>query len=326
MFYRYTDLYKNNKLLNIVNLLNNKLKSCDLCPHNCLVDRTSDKLGFCKSGKDILIASYCDHHGEEPPISGTNGSGTIFFANCNLHCIYCQNYQISQNKIKNAFASYSANDLANIMLNLQSQKVHNINFVSPSHYIAQIVEAVYLAAAKGLNIPLVFNSSGYDNPTSIKHLEGIMDIYLTDIKYANDNYARKYSGAKEYVKNARNSIIEMYKQVGNLVLDENGIAQRGLIIRLLVLPNDISETIDTLIWIKENLGTSVSISLMSQYYPANKASKVPLLSRKLRYNEYQKVEDKLIELGFTNGYLQGMEAPDYYRPDFNSENHPFEKR
>ncbi len=326
MRYRYTDLYKSGKFLEISQILNNKLNNCNLCPHNCNVNRLHGEMGFCKTGKEIFVASYCDHHGEEPPISGTMGSGTIFFANCNLHCIYCQNHQISQNKTKNNFKEYTTIQLAEIMLNLQSKNVHNINLVSPSHYIAQITESIYLATQKGLYIPIVYNSNGYDNPESIFYLNGIIDIYLPDIKYASDLYARKYSAAKEYVKNTRKAVLEMYKQVGDLVTNENGIAISGLIIRLLVLPNDISETIDTLRWIKANLGTTVFISLMSQYYPANKADKVPLLSRKLNFREYQKVEDELISLGFSNGFLQGIEAPDYYRPDFERDAHPFEKR
>ena len=326
MKFRYTDLYKSGILYQTSKTLKSKLTSCNLCPHNCNTNRVDGNLGFCKTTDKILIASYCDHHGEEPPISGTNGSGTIFFANCNLHCVYCQNHQINQNKDLSGFSEYSAEQLAEIMIKLQSYKVHNINFVSPSHYVAQITEAIYFAADKGLNIPLVYNSNGYDSINSIKYLDGIIDIYLPDIKYASDTYARKYSAAKNYVSSSRLAITEMYKQVGDLVTDENGIAKSGLIIRLLVLPNDISETIDTLRWIKANLGTSVFISLMSQYYPANKADNIPLLSRKLNYREYQKVEDELIKLGFINGFLQGMEAPDYYRPDFNSDIHPFEKR
>lgn len=325
MIYRYTDLYKSGKLFEISELLIKQLTNCNLCPHNCNANRLQGKKGFCKTGEEILIANYCDHHGEEPPISGTMGSGTIFFANCNLRCVYCQNHQISQSKNKNNFNENTPKQLADIMLHLQNKKVHNINLVSPSHYIAQITQAIYFAAENGLNIPIVYNSNGYDKPESIKYLDGIIDIYLPDIKYASNLYARKYSAAKEYVINTRNSVLEMYKQVGDLVVDYNGIAVRGLIIRLLVLPNDISETIDTLHWIKHNLGTSVFISLMSQYYPAHNAQKVPLLSRKLNYGEYSKVEEELINLGFTNGFLQGMEAPDYYRPDFESENHPFEK-
>ncbi|MFH0735680.1 MAG: radical SAM protein [bacterium] len=322
----YKNLYTSGELLNRVKIFNNKLANCALCPRNCGANRINGERGFCNSNDKILIASYCDHHGEEPAISGTNGSGTIFFANCNLKCIYCQNFQISQNKDLSNFKSWQPADLASCMIELQNKMVHNINFVSPSHYIAQIVEAVYLACAKGLNLPLVYNSNGYDNPESIKLLDNIIDIYLPDIKYASDVYARKYSVAKDYVVNARKSIIEMYKQTGNLALDKNGIAQKGLIIRLLVLPNEISETIDTLYWIKANLSTNVTISLMSQYFPSNKADKVPLLMRGINYNEYKKVEDKLLDLGFVNGWLQGMEAPDYYRPNFDTENHPFEKK
>ncbi len=324
--YNYQKIYSSGELNNRVRIFNEKLANCSLCPRNCGINRINGIKGFCNSDNKILIANYCDHHGEEPAISGSNGSGTIFFANCNLKCIYCQNYQISQNKDLSGFKNWTPVELANCMIELQNKKVHNINFVSPSHYIAQIVESVYLACEKGLNLPLVYNSNGYDNPESIKLLDNIMAIYLPDIKYASDMYSRKYSAAKDYVINARKSIIEMYKQAGDLVLDENGIAQKGLIIRLLVLPNEISETIDTLYWIKANLSVNVTISLMSQYFPSNKADKVPLLMRGIKYNEYKKVEDTLIDLGFVNGWLQGMEAPDYYRPDFDLDNHPFEKR
>lgn len=321
----YINLLNSGQLENRVKLLNEKLKSCSLCPRNCGVDRIKGELGFCRSDSKVLIANYCDHHGEEPAISGKNGSGTIFFANCNLKCVFCQNFQISQGKDNSSFTEVTPAQLSDIMLELQNKGVHNINFVSPSHYVAQITEGVYFAAQKGLNVPLVYNSNGYDSFDSISLLDGIIDVYLPDIKYASNMYARKYSVAKNYVESARKAIIEMYRQVGNLQLDENQLAVRGLIIRLLVLPNDISETIDTLEWIKANLSLDVTISLMSQYYPANHADKIPLLSRGINYREYKKVEDKLLDLGFTNGWLQGMEAPDYYRPDFEVPGHPFER-
>jgi len=321
----YLKLYSSGKLKTRILILNEKLDCCNVCPRNCGIDRNLSDTGYCHSGKNTIVASYCDHHGEEPPLSGVNGSGTIFFENCNLHCVFCQNADISQNfqNIKNF--EVSIDQLADIMMYLQNIKnCHNINFVSPSHFVPQIVEAVYIAVEKGLRIPLVYNSNGYDSLDTIILLDGIIDIYLPDLKYSNDTFARKYSGAKEYNYYSRLALKEMYRQVDLLTVDDQGIAKRGLIIRHLVLPNNISGTIDCLKWIANELSNKVTVSLMAQYYPANHADKIPLLSRRLRQQEYQDALTIFEELGFTEGLCQQMISAKHYRPHFFERNHPFE--
>ena len=303
----YLKLYSSGELQNRIATLNEKLKRCDVCPRKCGVNRTINDTGYCRSGKDAIVASYCDHHGEEPPLSGFNGSGTIFFGNCNLHCVFCQNADISQNfRQMNQFES-SPEKLADVMLYLQNIKnCHNINFVSPSHFVPQIIEAVYIAIEKELRIPLVYNSNGYDSLETLKLLDGIIDIYLPDLKYSNNIFARKYSIVKNYVSISRIAIKEMFKQVGLLKVDEKGIAQRGLIIRHLVLPNDISGTVDCLEWIAKELSVEVTISLMAQYYPANYAQKIPILSRRLRQKEYEKALSTFEQLGFSDSLCQHL--------------------
>ncbi len=296
-----------------------KLKECTLCPRECRVYRTKDEHGFCRSGLLPVVASYCVHHGEEPVISGTRGSGTIFFGYCNLRCVFCQNHQISQSARSIRNNEISIERLAEIMLELQASGCHNINFVSPSHCSAQIVKAVEIAASKGLNIPLVYNSNGYDSLETLKHLEGIIDIYLPDIKYGDDNTAFKYSMAADYVVHSRAAILEMKRQVGDLVVDHQGIAKKGLIIRHLVLPNDLSDSEECFRFISEEIGRNTCISAMSQYFPAHKAFKHPLLSRSIRASEYEKVLEWLEAYGLDNGWVQDYSSRDYYCPDFEKE-------
>ncbi|MDD5434090.1 MAG: hypothetical protein PH343_01545, partial [Nitrospira sp.] len=209
--------------------------------------------------------------------------------------------------------------LAEIMLELQSMGCHNINLVSPSHFAAQIVKAVEIAAIKGLRIPLVYNTNGYDSVQTLKLLEGIIDIYLPDIKYSNDNFARRYSKAKDYVRHNRSALIEMKRQTGNLIIDDYGIAVKGLIIRHLVLPNDLSDSEESLKFISEEIGQGTSISTMSQYFPAHKAEKYPLLSRPIRGREYEKVLEWLDKYHLENGWVQDYSSKDYYCPDFEKE-------
>lgn len=294
------------------------LKNCALCPRECGVDRTKDEFGFCGSGYLPIVASYCVHHGEEPVLSGTKGSGTIFFGNCNLRCVFCQNHQISQpiqslKKNENSFER-----LADIMLELQAKGCHNINFVSPSHFVAQIIKAIAIAALNGLKIPLVYNTNAYDSLQALRLLDGIIDIYLPDIKYSDDNEAREYSKAKDYVRNSRQAIMEMKRQVGNLVVDD-GIAVRGLIIRHLVLPNDIAGSKESLRFISDEIGKKTFISVMSQYFPTNRAGGFPLLSMPIRPREYEKALDLLDELGLDNGWVQEYSSKDCYCPDFEKE-------
>ncbi len=315
----YIDLLHSGELHKRSMALSEKLRNCTLCPRECRVDRTKDEHGFCRSGLLPVVASYCVHHGEEPVISGTRGSGTIFFGYCNLRCVFCQNHQISQpvRSIRNNEVSIER--LAGIMLELQASGCHNINFVSPSHCSAQIVKAVEIAASKGLNIPLVYNSNGYDSLETLKRLEGIIDIYLPDIKYGDDNTAFKYSMAADYVVHSRAAIIEMKRQVGELVVDHQGIAKKGLIIRHLVLPNDLSDSEASFRFISEEIGRQTFISTMSQYFPAHKAIKHPLLSRSIRESEYEKVLGWLEKYGLENGWVQDYSSRDYYCPDFGKE-------
>ncbi len=321
----YLDLYHTGELKRRVQILNNRLASCDICPRKCAVDRPNDEVGYCQTGRLAYVCSYCDHHGEEPPLSGTRGSGTIFMGRCNLRCVFCQNADISQKKEWPDEYLCKAGKLARIMLHLQDiRNCHNINFVSPSHFVPQIVEAVSLAIPLGLKIPLVYNSNGYDDLETLKLLEGIFDIYLPDLKYSDEKTGRKYSAAPDYPAKARMAITEMYRQVGLLETDTQGIAHRGLLIRHLVLPNELSGSVETLRWIASTLSPKVTISIMAQYYPAHRASQVPMLSRTLRIREYERVLEELHRLKFENALYQELNAAAYYRPHFFEGDHPFE--
>lgn len=299
------------------------LRNCTLCPRDCRVDRTAGRLGYCRSGYLPIVSSYCAHHGEEPVLSGRKGSGTIFFGNCNLRCVFCQNHQISQPVCSLKEKEVGFERLADIMLELQSLGCHNINFVSPSHFAAQIVMGVDIAASKGLRIPLVYNTNGYDSLDTLRFLEGIIDIYLPDIKYSDDNAAMEYSKVEDYVEHSRAAIVEMKRQVGDLIIDTEGIARRGLIVRHLVLPNDLAGTKDSLGFIAEKVGRKTYISLMSQYFPTHKAAEYPLISRPISYREYEKALEWLHSCGLENGWIQEHSSSDYYRPDF-EKNEPFE--
>ncbi len=287
------------------------LESCELCPRRCGVNRLKGEIGYCKSGILPKIASWNLHFGEEPPISGMKGSGTIFFSNCTMKCVFCQNYPISQLGVGK---EVSIETLANYMLELQKKGAHNINFVTPTHFVPQMIKAIYLSSQKGLSIPIVYNTSGYERVEILKLLEGIIDIYLPDAKYSSNKYALKYSDCMNYVEYNRKALIEMYSQVGLLKLDKNGIAQKGLIIRHLVLPKNIAETEKTLAFIKENLSNEVHISLMSQYFPANKAHKFPEISQKITRDEFIKACEIFDKLGFENGWIQPYinEKPDIF--------------
>jgi putative pyruvate formate lyase activating enzyme len=287
-----------------------------------MVNRLRGELGYCHSGRQALVASYCSHHGEEPVISGWNGSGAIFFANCNLRCIYCQNYQISQHWQEHQHDGKSSQALSGIMLDLQKQGCHNINLVSPSHFVPQIVEALCLAIPAGLHIPIVYNTNSYDAPSTLSELDGIVDIYLPDLKYSGHN-ALKYSDAPEYYQHARLAIEEMYRQVGELVTNASGIAINGTLVRHLVLPEDIAGTQECLKWLAEDVSNTIGLSLMSQYNPSHRAQDYPELSRVINRQEYSRATKSARELGFSNLFLQGLKAPQIYLPDFDREA-PFE--
>jgi putative pyruvate formate lyase activating enzyme len=279
------------------------MDKCELCPRKCKAARNSGQKGLCRSADKIFVASCNIHTGEEPPISGDKGSGAIFFSNCTLNCVFCQNYPISQ--LGNA-SEISLDDLVSSMLRLQGRGVHNINFVTPTHYSAYIAKAVYLSRKKGLTIPIVYNCRGYENVDILKLLEGIVDIYLPDIKYSSDELAFKYSGIKNYVEVNKAALKEMKKQVGSLVVDKNGIAKIGIIIRHLVLPGNIENTKKSLEFISKELSADTFISLMAQYHSANKAYEFKELSRCLTKEEYEKALKHLEKLGLENGWVQDL--------------------
>ncbi len=309
-------------------MLEARLASCDICPRVCRVNRQENEPGgFCHSGRLPIVSSVCAHHGEEPVLSGSRGSGTIFFGNCNMRCLYCQNYQISQNWKEQKSKETDCHSLVRYMLYLQEELgCHNINFVSPSHFVPQIVRAVVEAVPMGLRLPLVYNTNGYDSIATLRELEGVISIYLPDLRYAFDKWAKKLSQAEGYVPVARQAIKEMYRQVGNLALDDSGVARQGLIVRHLVLPNGIAGSEESLTWLAKEISPAVTVSIMSQYSPAFRAGRVPLLSRSITRAEYKSVVNLLSDLGMENGWLQDLGAQEYYLPDFEREGHPFSTR
>ncbi len=320
----YLALYKSGELARRARAQNERLAACDICPRECGVNRLEGELGRCHSGSLPIVSSYCAHHGEEPVLSGIRGSGAIFFGNCNMRCVYCQNYQISQSPAAQKKNEISVSTLAERMLYLQDElKCHNINLVTPSHFVPQIVGALVEAVRGGLRLPLVYNTSSYDSLQTLKELDGIISIYLADIRYADNKLGRKYSHARHYVDHARAAIVEMQHQVGDLILDDDDIAQKGLIVRHLILPNDIADSADSLKWLVKKVSPRVAVSIMSQYYPTHRAYKYEELNRKITPQEYRQVVDLVEKLGIENGWLQGIDSPEIYRPDFSDE-HPFE--
>jgi putative pyruvate formate lyase activating enzyme len=281
------------------------LEHCRICPRECGANRLKDdKLGFCRSGLNPVISSVSPHHGEEPPISGTKGSGTIFFTNCNLRCAYCQNYPISQ--MGNG-AERSAGELACQMLWLQEQGCHNLNLVTPTHFMPQILKALSIAQERGFKLPIVYNSSGYESVETLQLLDGIVDIYLLDMRYGDNRSAVRYSVAPHYVEVNQAAVKEMYRQVGNLALDENGIATKGLIIRHLVLPGGLSGTERVMKFLAEEISRDVYISLMSQYFPAYRSREFPELNRRIDEQEYDEAYDIKMKYGLRNGWVQEFE-------------------
>ena len=290
------------------------LEKCELCPHRCKVDRKSGKIGRCKCNDKIKIALYSLHYYEEPCISGKNGSGTVFFSNCNLNCKYCQNYKISQLG-KGEYITVER--LADIFIAQQENNANNINLVTPTMYVEQIIEAIKIARENGLKIPIIYNSNGYENIETIKMLNGYVDVYLPDLKYADNNLAKEYSNINDYFEIATQAIKEMYNQVGAPILDENGIIKRGLIIRHLVLPEFIDNSKKILKWLKENIDSEVYISIMAQYFPTYLAKEDKYINRKLTKKEYEDIENYVYELNFKNGYMQELgEHEEEYVPDF----------
>ena len=277
------------------------LSPCEVCPRKCGVNRLEGERGFCRSGEEVIVSSYNAHFGEEPPLVGNFGSGTIFFTNCNLKCVYCQNYPISQlgngNKV-------SLSELAKIMLALQKRKCHNINLVTPTHFVPQILKSLKSAIKMGLLIPIVYNTSGYESVKTLKLLDGIVDIYLPDARYADNKIAQKYSSAPGYFEIMKKALKEMYRQVGDLVTDKIGIARSGLIVRHLVLPEGLSGTKKIMHFIAREISPHTYISLMAQYFPAYQASQFPPLSRRIDKEEYREALQAFKEEGLENGWFQ----------------------
>ena len=292
--------------------LKDAYKSCQLCPWQCRINRTSGHQGKCGASDKAKIASAAPHFGEEPMISGTKGSGTIFFSNCNLKCFYCQNYQISQEGLGDEI---SDDQLADIMLMLQSKGCHNINLVSPTHYLPNIINALIKAAELGLNIPIVYNTNGYEKIETLKILDGIVDIYLPDIKYSSNVPALKLSGISNYVEADRAAIIEMHRQVSELQLDKNGNAIKGLLVRHLVLPNDLAGTKASMGFLAD-ISKDIHVGIMAQYKPCYKAVGDNDIGRKLTFDEYRQAVDSALDAGLTNILTQELESSDLFLPDF----------
>lgn len=292
------------------------LKECTLCPHKCKINRLEGKIGRCKANAKVKIALASIHKYEEPCISGRNGSGTIFFSNCNFNCIFCQNYEISQQGLGREI---SIEELAEIFIKQQEKGADNINLVTPVMYVYHIIEAIKLAKKHGLCIPIIYNSNGYENVETIKLLNGYIDIYLPDLKYYNNELAKKYSNISNYFEIATEAIKEMYNQVGAPEFDEDGIIKKGLIIRHLILPNYLENTKHILKWLKENINKDVYISIMAQYFPTYKAKECEKLNRKITKKEYKEIERYLYLLNIENGYIQDLgEHEEEYVPDFKS--------
>ena len=279
------------------------LEKCEICPHECGINRTKKQIGRCKSTDKIKIALYSIHKFEEPCISGGNGSGTVFFSNCNLNCIYCQNYEISQ---EGKGKEISVEELADIFIKQQNRKAENINLVTPTSYTLQIIEAIKIAKKRGLNIPIIYNTNGYEKVETLKLLEGYVDVYLPDLKYYDDELGKKYSKVDKYFEIAVKAIKEMYRQVGSPKLDERGMIKSGLMIRHLVLPNNIENSKKILRWIKENIDENVYVDIMAQYFPTYKAKESKDLNRKLTKEEYKEIEEYVYDLNIKNGYMQEL--------------------
>ena len=282
------------------------LSSCTLCPRRCRVNRLKGEKGFCGGGESAKVASHNSHFGEEPPISGSRGSGTIFFSGCTLRCLFCQNYPISQLR---EGREVSISELTRMMLALQKNGCHNLNLVTPTHFVPQILEAVHQAEGEGFNLPIVYNTSGYETMDTLKLLEGVVSVYLPDLKYGNDKAGADISGVADYFTFAGPAIKEMYRQVGNLQVDREGVAQKGLIVRHLVLPDDLSTTGEALRFLAGEVSLDVTVSLMAQYFPAHQAHLHPKLNRRVLSREYCKMVKLAQELGLHNLFVQ--EIPEF---------------
>jgi len=290
------------------------LKACVICPRACRVNRLAGERGFCRAGVKAVVNVAQLHHGEEPPISGSGGSGTVFFAGCTMACRFCQNYQISQEGWGEELAP---EDLAAVFLRLQLSGAHNLNLVTPTPHLPAILEALAIARENGCRLPVVYNTSGYERAAVIRRLAGLVDIYLPDYKYADNQVAARLSEAPNYVEHCRAALAEMYRQVGPLQMDEQGVAVRGMLVRHLVLPQNLSGTDRVLPDLVRITGPEVWLGLMSQYYPAYKAKETPGLERRLIAAEYRAAEAALEKAGIENGFVQGLDSSNgEYLPGF----------
>lgn len=292
----YLRLYESGGLTERVDRALLALRSCQVCPRDCRVDRLGDRFAVCKTGRYALVASYFPHFGEEDCLRGWKGSGTIFFSGCNLRCVFCQNFDISWRPQGTPALPAT---LAAMMLELQAQGCHNINFVTPEHVVPQIIEALPLAVESGLKLPIVYNTSAYDSMESLELMDGIVDIYMPDFKYWDPEMARKYSKVADYPEVARQTIKEMYRQVGDLVMDEDGLAKRGLIVRHLVMPENIAGTREVMRWIARELSPRTYVNIMAQYYPAGKVSRSEYaeINRRATACEYQEAIEEAWRAG-----------------------------
>jgi putative pyruvate formate lyase activating enzyme len=324
----YSGLLRTGELRRRVAALEALLERCTVCPRDCLNNRLQDEIAACYSGRLPIVSSYTPHFGEEPPLVGSRGAGNVFFGNCNLRCVYCQNYQISQTHKEQIKNEVTHERLAEMILELQARGCHNINFVSPTHFAPQMARAILIAAEKGLRLPIVYNTNAYDSVEVLKLLDGIVDVYLPDLKYAEDEAGYLYSKVRSYRECSHAAIAEMYRQMGDeLIYDQDGLLQRGLVIRLLVLPNDIGGVRGSLGWIHDELSPDVAVSLMAQYYPTHTAGtnqRYTLLSRRIRETEWLRAVAALDEFGMEEGWMQEYDgAAFYYRPDFDDRATPF---
>jgi putative pyruvate formate lyase activating enzyme len=324
----YLELLASGELEKRVERLYGLLSACTVCPRNCGNDRLQNVLASCASGADPVVSAYTPHFGEEPVLSGTRGAGNIFLGNCNLRCVYCQNFQISQDFATQRLNTVSVERLAEMMLELQGRGCHNIGFVSPTHYAPQIARAVLLASRAGLRLPIVYNTNAYDSVEVLRLLDGIVDVYLPDFKYADSEAGWAYSKVPDYAERAREALVEMYRQKGSrLVCGEDGLLRGGLLVRVLVLPNNVAGVTESLSWIAETLSPRVAVSLMAQYYPIQRAAeseRYAALNRSITAEEWEEALAALESNGLEQGFQQELETSNrYYRPDFRDAEKPF---
>src|SRR6478672_2725412 len=324
----YLRLLETGELARRVAALEALLERCTVCPRDCFNNRLANEIAACYSVRLPIVSSYTAHFGEEPALVGKHGAGNIFFGNCNLRCVYCQNYQISQTHKEQLKNEITHERLAEMMLELQTRGCHNINFVSPTHFAPQMARAILIAARQGLQVPIVYNTNAYDAVPVLRLLDRVVDIYLPDLKYADDESGYLYSKVSGYKEFSRLALKEMFRQTGDeLVFSDDGLLKRGLVIRLLVLPNDIGGIKESIEWIRDELSPRVAISLMAQYYPTHQAAtnnRYVLLSRRVSETEWLKATAALDELGMTEGWVQEFDgASYYYRPDFDDPSRPF---